>query len=598
MIFVSGASRSGTTLLSNMLRVHPEIAGLKEMHYFGEFWDPHDGPRVMEPGQRRDAVATLFERQKTGIHVISDRRSRLSDPDIDDTLDALPPRADAAEVFAATVAHLASRLGKTIPCEQTPRNIYYAAELLERYPNARFVHMLRDPRGVMASQKHRWRRRSLMRPSSRVSHLQQLRTWVNYHPYTVTQLWNLATRLALECQNHPRFFLLRFEDLIEDPDARIRALCAFLGVEFAPSMLDVERVNSSYVSVQGAARGLSRDPVDAWRTKLSRDERGIVSERCAPLMREVGYPVEPTAVSRSGRLKMTSSYAVHALGVLLVNPKRLGIQAKALLGRRRNRASAPSADSRQTVFGLPCVDTRCETAAQDLVVCALAGVKRRVAFVNAHTVNVSVRDPSLQQALRSADIIFADGIGMAMAARLQGARLRHNVNGTDLFPHLCAEAAEAGVRVALLGAAPGVVEDCAKVLGERYPALQVVWRHHGYFEPAQTADIISQINRSEAQILLVAMGVPKQELWIESHFAALKVPVAVGVGALFDFVAGRVPRAPRLVQSLRMEWLFRLLVEPRRLFGRYVLGNPLFLARALKYAVSPEASAERRVRAP
>ncbi len=93
------------------------------------------------------------------------------------------------------------------------------------------------------------------------------------------------------------------------------------------------------------------------------------------------------------------------------------------------------------------------------------------------------------------------------------------------------------------------------------------------------------MNASGAGILLVALGVPRQELWIEQHAGELRTPVVVGVGGLFDFVSGRVRRAPRPLRALRLEWLFRLVREPRRLFGRYVLGNPLFLMRALRYAL-------------
>src|SRR5690606_28029921 len=142
------------------------------------------------------------------------------DPGVDRLVGELPTDAGAAEIFAATVATFAARAGKSIPCEQTPRNIYYARALLDWYPQARFVHLFRDPRGVMASQKFRWQRRSLMADPSQMSRRQQIRTWVNYHPYTITQLWNVATGLALELEGHPRVHLLRLEDLLREPEAR------------------------------------------------------------------------------------------------------------------------------------------------------------------------------------------------------------------------------------------------------------------------------------------------------------------------------------------------------------------------------------------
>lgn len=238
------------------------------------------------------------------------------------------------------------------------------------------------------------------------------------------------------------------------------------------------------------------------------------------------------------------------------------------------------------IFGLPCVDVAVEDAARYLVQCAAGGERINVMFVNAHSVNVSVHNQRLQDALLEADVIYADGIGMAFAARIQGGRLRHNVNGTDLFPHLCRFASEKRVRIALFGAAPGVVDRCAEQLAIQYPELEVAWRHHGYPAPGCMSRLIEQINESGASILLVAQGVPRQEIWIMEHAEALRVPVVLGVGGLFDFVSCRVPRAPEGLRRLRLEWLFRLLIEPKRLFGRYVIGIPVFLVRTLVFAAT------------
>lgn len=592
MIFVTGASRSGTTLTAQILGKHSRIAGLAELHYFGEFCDPR-----REPADRRivpdEAVETLFTRQNEGI--LAPRRRRSGDPEARRVLDRLGPEAAVADVFAETAVSLARRVGKAVPCEQTPRNIYYAPALLSWYPQARVVHMLRDPRGVLASQKFRWRRRSLMADPSKMTYRQQLRTWVNYHPYTVAQLWNLATRQALALSDHPRVHLLKLEDLILEPERRLRELCAFLGVEFEPAMLDIDRVNSSHVPTASGGKGLSRESIDGWRGRLSADELAVVFRRSGALMERVGYRPEPVAGTRVGRLATGARYLTHLAGAVLINPRRSVIQARALLrgvirsrpGSHGGRRRTGSTEARLVpLFGLPFTDESLEGAARHLVAWAAARVKRRVVFVNAHSLNVSVRDQSLRQALDDADVVYADGVGMALAARLQGERLGHNVNGTDLFPHLCREAAARGVPIALLGAAPGVVEDCAARLRRAHPALKIAFVHHGYLGPGDTRSVVEQVNRSGAGILLVAMGVPRQERWIAAHAHELTVPVVIGVGGLFDFVSGRVPRAPVAVRRLRLEWLFRLLVEPRRLFGRYVIGNPAFLARALRYALT------------
>jgi N-acetylglucosaminyldiphosphoundecaprenol N-acetyl-beta-D-mannosaminyltransferase len=250
--------------------------------------------------------------------------------------------------------------------------------------------------------------------------------------------------------------------------------------------------------------------------------------------------------------------------------------------RRRSRAKGsrePGAQLR--LFGLKIQNVSVHEAANTLVAAARARLRRRVYFVNAHCVNVAVRDAEYSRALESADLIFADGSGMAIAARMAGTPLRANVNGTDLFPILCQQAAALGVPMALLGAKPGIAERCAKNMKRRYPGLEFAWIHHGYFREEETPALLASLNKSGAGILLVAKGVPLQELWITRMASQIEVPVVLGVGALFDFYSGSIPRSPAWMRRLGMEWAFRLALEPRRLFTRYVVGNPMFLSRLL-----------------
>jgi N-acetylglucosaminyldiphosphoundecaprenol N-acetyl-beta-D-mannosaminyltransferase len=231
------------------------------------------------------------------------------------------------------------------------------------------------------------------------------------------------------------------------------------------------------------------------------------------------------------------------------------------------------------IFGLPIRNVALAEASALLVNAASAHLRQQVFFLNAHCANVAVSNKAYVEALRAADLRFADGSGMRIAAKLTGVTLRDNVNGTDLFPLLCRDAAIKGVGIGLLGARPDVAHRCAETMASRFPGLQVAFTHHGYFSEADTPSIIRSINASGAGLLFVALGVPSQELWIARHAAELQVPVILGVGALFDFYSGTVRRAPLAVRKLGMEWAYRFLLEPRRLFARYVLGNPLFLWR-------------------
>ncbi|MEE2943604.1 MAG: WecB/TagA/CpsF family glycosyltransferase [Pseudomonadota bacterium] len=220
--------------------------------------------------------------------------------------------------------------------------------------------------------------------------------------------------------------------------------------------------------------------------------------------------------------------------------------------------------------------------------------RRHVAFLNAHCANVASKDDMYAAALERADMVLSDGIGVEMAAKMQGSRIRENLNGTDFVPKLLIEAAKRGQSVYLLGGKPGTAEAAAMELQRRIPGLQVAGTRDGY-NGADDMTAVSAINRSGADILLVAMGVPLQELWIDRNFDGLKAKVCISVGGLFDFLAGNVSRAPVWVRQARAEWVWRLMMEPRRMAKRYLVGNLTFLARA---AVWPylQSSAERKTK--
>lgn len=244
------------------------------------------------------------------------------------------------------------------------------------------------------------------------------------------------------------------------------------------------------------------------------------------------------------------------------------------------QAACPEGDMLH-LFGLRLQNTTLAGAADDLIKAAGARQRRDVYFVNAHCVNIAASDAGYDAVLRAADRLYADGIGMRLAARAAGMTLRDNVNGTDLFPLLCARAARAGVEVAFIGGKPGIAQNCARNMVAAYPGLKVAYVHDGYFPASQVDAVLEALARSQARLIFVAMGVPRQEAFIHQHGERLGATVRLGVGALFDFYSGAIPRAPRVVRRMGMEWLYRLMLEPRRLFRRYVLGNPQFLMRVM-----------------
>ncbi len=206
------------------------------------------------------------------------------------------------------------------------------------------------------------------------------------------------------------------------------------------------------------------------------------------------------------------------------------------------------------------------------------------AFVNADCMNISIKNSQYRHCLQNAcDMVFADGSGIRLASLWKGLAPKDNLNGTDMFPLLCEQLADNGLSLFLLGGKEGISAIAADKMQCRYPNLKIAGTHHGFIdEPQVNAAVIKQINESEASVLLVAMGAPKQELWLAKHKHRLDVSVGIGVGGLFDFYAEKVKRAPLWVRQIGMEWICRLSEEPGRMWKRYILGNPLFIYRVLK----------------
>jgi N-acetylglucosaminyldiphosphoundecaprenol N-acetyl-beta-D-mannosaminyltransferase len=239
------------------------------------------------------------------------------------------------------------------------------------------------------------------------------------------------------------------------------------------------------------------------------------------------------------------------------------------------------------LFGIPVVNTTMTEAVDWMVTAAAADDKRLIYFVNPDCLNIAWRDAEYRDALLHADCVLPDGIGIHLGCRMLSQALRANVNGTDLFPLLCAAAAGAGLPLFLLGARPGIARAVADNMRARYPELVIAGTRDGYFEAGEESAVIDEINGSGARILLVAFGAPRQELWLRRCRGRLAVPVSMGVGGLFDFYSGRIPRAPIWMREMGLEWAYRLLQEPGRMWRRYVIGNPLFLLRVRQQVRHP-----------
>lgn len=202
---------------------------------------------------------------------------------------------------------------------------------------------------------------------------------------------------------------------------------------------------------------------------------------------------------------------------------------------------------------------------------------------NLHYAMLTAHDPRLVPLNAGAAFVLTDGMPLVWASRWRARQLPERVAGSDLVPALCGLAAEKGHRVFLLGGAPGIAEEAARTMTERFPQLQIAGTaapNLATMTEAEQQKLIESIRVTRPDLLFAAFGQPKGELWLARHAEALGIPVTVQIGASLDFLAGRVPRSPRWMQRIGLEWVYRLWREPRRLVGRYA-ANAWFALRML-----------------
>jgi len=208
----------------------------------------------------------------------------------------------------------------------------------------------------------------------------------------------------------------------------------------------------------------------------------------------------------------------------------------------------------------------------------------RPSFIVTPNVDHIVRlqsDSALQAAYNDAALVLPDGMFVLWGSRFLGTPLRAKVSGSDLLPQFASFAAAKGMRLFFLGGRPDAARKSAEVLSQRHPGLTIQWHcpPMGFEkDPAENRKAVQMVRESRSDVLFVGLGAPKQELWMHRYYREYSVPVSIGIGATFEFVSGMVRRAPRLLQKTGLEWLWRLALEPMRMYRRYLIDDPFFFA--------------------
>ncbi len=297
MIFVVGNSRSGTTMLGRMLGRNSKVFSFPELHLFGPCI-PHG--QEEQPLSKEDSIrafAWLLDVSRRGFHA-----ARTPEAFVDEatTLTAKYwiDDFDALALYYCFVHDEARRNGKEIPCEDLPGNVFRLDALLRRFPEARFVHIVRDPRDVLLSQKNRHLRRKM--GGWYVTRTEAFRVWANYHPWVISRLWNAAVNAGLQ-HDSARIYTMRFEDLIAAPEATLQAICNHCGFAFEAGMTEVPQVGSSTQKDNPDKKGVDSSRAGAWqRGGLNDAEIAICEKMNGSLMEKLHYPLVNKSAGLTG----------------------------------------------------------------------------------------------------------------------------------------------------------------------------------------------------------------------------------------------------------------------------------------------------------
>jgi len=340
MIFVVGNSRSGTTMLGRILGRSDNIFTLHELHFFEQIWQPKLPIVKIDQADAIKYIAKLIAIQRDGYFVrpnIEKYRDEASE-----VVSSHSSYWTMPKVYAAFVTYEAGRNGKEIPCDQTPHNLYYLYPLLDYFPNANILNIIRDPRAVLCSQKNRWKRRIYNRGKTPL--FEQIRTRINYHPITISLLWKVGLQKFDEIRDDSRVLSLKFEDLVKEPEVEIQNLCNFLNINYHEGMMAIPQVGSSSKPDTDEVLGISKDIANQWKNMcLSDTEIWLCQKITNDFMEKLDYErvqISPKIINllisviiwilqlglvfivNLGRTRNPFKAAIHRFNNFLINPSQ------------------------------------------------------------------------------------------------------------------------------------------------------------------------------------------------------------------------------------------------------------------------------------
>ncbi len=335
-IYIVGNSRSGTTMMSRILGRHDLVFSFNELHFFGQINSSDTGNCALTTPKAIKLASKLLSIQRDG-YLLQGNYSRFDDEAKTIVASVSPDELFPHKVYEAFLLHETCKNGKTIPCEQTPRNLFYIDNVLNTFPDARIINMVRDPRDILLSQKNRWKRHFL---GDKSPARESVRAWLSYHPITTSMLWNLSVNTINKYQDDKRIITVRFEDILDEPEHIMRKICDFIGIEFNKGMLDVQQVGSSNIQDKNGAKGINTSVAGQWeKGGLNPTEIFFCQKINTALMALYGYKAELVHINIFSMLYSIITWPFQLFLALTINMYRI----KNILLNVRNKILTPLA---------------------------------------------------------------------------------------------------------------------------------------------------------------------------------------------------------------------------------------------------------------
>lgn len=298
---------------------HSAVLMLHEVHFFEELWDPSEGNASLDKSDAILLASRLIGTQREGY--LSDIRDNRHHEEAIKIIERLGnDKPTPTRMFEEFLSYEGQRVGATVICEQTPRNLYYVDEILSLYPEAKIIEMIRDPRDVLVSMKHKWRRRHLAEGNYPLK--AAFRSWTNYHPILISRIWKGAAREGRCLSRSARVLRAHYEELVSNPETEIRRICEMSGLEFEEDMLNVRHIGSSTSSDVGET-GLSSSSIGGWKKGgLSRTELWLCQKIAGGEMQAAGYELKVVQLPLLGLVLSAISLPFKVLLALIMNFNR------------------------------------------------------------------------------------------------------------------------------------------------------------------------------------------------------------------------------------------------------------------------------------